>query len=102
MATVLLIRAVSVQAMQQARQLLEKGETISLVFFYLDGVLQAFSESDWSSLAQRYALKLMVCQSGINDRQLHNEKLLLPFSAGTLADFFHYLSHAQHCLTFDA
>lgn len=99
MTTVLLIRTTpSTQAVEQARQFLEKGGTISLVFFYQDGVLQAFDESPWQALAHRYGLKLLACQSSINDRHLSHQELQRPFDIGTLADFFYYLSQAHHSI----
>lgn len=70
-AVIVTSRAGSNRARQRLLALLTRGEPITGVFFYSDGVDAALVDSErdaWSALARRHAVPLILCSASANRR----------------------------------
>ena len=83
-----------------AAALLERGHQISAVYFHDDGVQvvdPAFAHV-WSSVAKSGAL-LLVCSTGLANRDIGAEQVTGVFCTAGLAQFFDQVLAAHRCIT---
>ena len=87
--------AASLTAYRFANELLTQQHEILRIFFYHDGIYNAFKSANppddeesifknWSELAQKYNLDLVVCVSAAQRRGLENDNVADGFRLGGL------------------
>lgn len=103
--------AASLTAYRFANELLMQQHEIFRIFFYHDGIYHAFKSANppddeesifknWSELAQKHKLDLVVCVSAAQRRGLENENVAAGFRLGGLGQLLEATILADRFLVF--
>lgn len=83
-----------------AAALLERGHQVPAVYFHDDGVqvVESTFAHVWSTVARSGGL-LLVCSTGLANRDIGGEQVTGDFRAAGLAQFFDHVLAAHRCIT---
>ncbi len=82
-----------------AQAVLSQGHEISQIFFYQDGVLNAYTESAFSQLAQ-LNISLLACPTALSKRNIDINQLTNGFKTASLTQYFDSLLKSDRYVVF--